>query len=39
LTTDLLVRGTLQTPVYTALNGVQTEHPVAFLAFAYDLSL
>jgi hypothetical protein len=39
LTSDLLVRGTLQLPVYTALNGVQSEHPVAFAGFAHDLSL
>ena len=39
LTQDLLIRGTLQLPVYTALFGVQTEHPVAFLAFAYDVTL
>lgn len=39
LTTRLLLRGTVQVPVYTALNGVQGEHPVAFLAVAYDLAL
>jgi hypothetical protein len=39
LTSDLLVRGTLQLPVYTALDGAQTEHPVAFLGFAYDVAL
>jgi hypothetical protein len=39
ITTSLLVRGTLQVPVVTALNGVQSEHPVGFLAFAYDFTL
>ena len=39
LTQDLLVRATLQIPVYTALNGAQGEHPVAFVGLAYDLTL
>ncbi len=39
LTQNLLVRATLQVPVYTALHGVQGEHPVAFVALAYDLTL
>jgi hypothetical protein len=39
LTSDLLVRGTVQAPLHTALYGVQSEHPVAFVAFAYDLAL
>ena len=39
LTHQLLLRGTLQVPVVTALNGAQTEHPVAFLALTYDLTL
>ena len=39
LTQSLLVRATLQVPVYTALNGTQGEHPVAFLGLAYDLTL
>lgn len=39
LTQNLLVRATLQVPVYTALHGAQGEHPVAFVALAYDLTL
>jgi hypothetical protein len=39
ITTNLLARATVQVPVLTALNGVQSEHPVAYLAFAYDFSL
>ena len=39
LSRGLLVRATLQVPVYTALNGAQSEHAVAFLALAYDLPL
>lgn len=39
ITNNLLIRGTVQVPVVTALNGVQSEHPVAFLAMAYDLTL
>jgi hypothetical protein len=39
ITTSLLVRGTLQVPVVTALNGVQSEHPVGYLALAYDFTL
>jgi hypothetical protein len=36
ITMDLLVRAIVQVPVATSLNGVQDEHPVAFLAFSYD---
>jgi hypothetical protein len=36
---DLFVRGTVQLPVVSALNGTQTEHPVAYLGLAYDLAL
>ena len=39
LTHALLLRGTVQVPVVTSLNGAQSEHPVAFLALAYDLTL
>jgi hypothetical protein len=39
ITQDLLVRAVLQMPVLTALNGVQSEHPVGYLALAYDLTL
>jgi hypothetical protein len=39
LTQDLLMRATLQIPVATALHGVQGEHPVAYLAMAYDFAL
>ena len=39
LTTSLLLRATLQVPVVTALNGVQSEHPVGYLALAYDFTL
>ena len=39
LTHQLLLRGTLQVPVAAALNGAQSEHPVAFVALAYDLTL
>ncbi|HUJ25529.1 MAG TPA: hypothetical protein VLW85_05900 [Myxococcales bacterium] len=39
ITQDLLVRAVLQVPVVTALNGVQSEHPVGYLAIAYDLAL
>jgi hypothetical protein len=35
-TPDLLARLVLQVPVVTALNGAQSEHPVAFFAVAYD---
>ena len=36
---DFLVRGTVQLPVVTALNGTQAEHPVAYLSMAYDFEL
>jgi hypothetical protein len=36
---DFILRGTVQVPVATSLNGVQSEHPVAYLALAYDLAL
>src|ERR1041384_1400501 len=39
ITQDLLVRAVLQLPVITALNGVQSEHPVGYVALAYDLQL
>jgi hypothetical protein len=39
VTQNLLVRGTLQLPVATALNGVQSEHPVGYLTLAYDFTL
>jgi putative salt-induced outer membrane protein YdiY len=39
ITDNLLIRGTVQVPVVTALNGVQSEHPVAYLALAYDFGL
>ena len=39
LTQDLLLRATVQVPIQTSLHGVQGEHPVAFLALAYDLTL
>jgi putative salt-induced outer membrane protein YdiY len=39
ITDNLLIRGTVQIPVVTALNGVQSEHPVAYLALAYDFGL
>jgi hypothetical protein len=39
LTDDLLVRGTVQVPVVTDLNGVQHEHTVGYLQFAYDFAL
>ncbi len=39
ITTSLLLRATLQVPVITALNGVQSEHPVGYLALAYDFTL
>jgi hypothetical protein len=39
ITDNLLIRGTLQVPVVTALHGVQGEHPVAYLALAYDFAL
>jgi hypothetical protein len=39
LTDNLLARFVLQVPVVKALNGVQEEHPVFFLALAYDLPM
>jgi hypothetical protein len=39
LTDNFLVRGTLQIPAVQALNGTQSEHPTAFIALAYDLTL
>ena len=39
LTDFLLVRGTLQVPVVTALNGTQGEHAVVYLQLAYDFAL
>jgi len=39
ITNNLLLRATLQVPVLTALNGVQSEHPVGYLGMAYDLTL
>jgi hypothetical protein len=39
ITDSLLIRGTLQVPVVTSLNGVQSEHPVGYLALAYDFTL
>lgn len=39
VTNQLLVRATLQVPVIAALNGAQSEHPVAFLSLAYDVAL
>ena len=38
-TNNLLARFVLQVPVVKQLNGVQDEHPVYFLALAYDLPL
>ncbi len=39
LTDDLLLRGLLQLPIVTALNGTQGEHPVAYLQLSYDFRL
>jgi len=39
ITDNLLIRGTVQVPVVTALNGAQSEHPVAYFALAYDFAL
>jgi hypothetical protein len=39
LTTNLLFRVLAQVPVVTALNGVQSEHPVLYAALAYDVGL
>jgi hypothetical protein len=38
-TSNLLARFVLQAPVVKDLNGVQEEHPVYFLALAYDLPM
>jgi hypothetical protein len=38
ITDNLLIRGTVQVPVVTGLNGVQSEHPVAYLALSYDFT-
>jgi hypothetical protein len=38
-TDNLLARFVLQVPVVTQLNGVQQEHPVYFLALAYDMPM
>jgi hypothetical protein len=38
-TNNLLARFVLQVPVVKQLNGVQDEHPVYFLALAYDLPM
>jgi len=39
LTDNLLVRAVVQVPTVTSLNGVQSEHPVAYLALSYDWAL
>jgi hypothetical protein len=39
ITNNLLVRATVQVPVVTALNGVQSEHPIGYLALAWDFTL
>jgi hypothetical protein len=39
LTESLLLRALVQVPVATSLNGAQSEHPVAYLQFAYDFAL
>jgi len=39
LTDNLLVRAIVQVPTVTSLNGVQSEHPVAYLALSYDWAL
>jgi hypothetical protein len=39
LTDNLLLRAIVQVPAATALNGVQSEHPVAYLALSYDWTL
>jgi hypothetical protein len=39
ITDKLLVRGTVQVPVATSLNGTQSEHTVGYLQFAYDFTL
>jgi hypothetical protein len=39
ITDNLLVRGTVQVPVVTDLNGIQHEHTVGYLQLAYDFAL
>jgi hypothetical protein len=39
LTNDLLLRAVLQVPTFKSLNGVQGEHPVAYLTLSRDFSL
>ncbi len=39
LTEELLLRGLVQVPVATALNGTQGEHVVGYLQLAYDFAL
>ncbi len=39
MTDNLLLRGVAQIPTVTSLNGVQSEHPVWYLALSYDFSL
>ncbi len=39
ITDNLLVRALVQVPTLTALDGVQSEHPVAYLTLSYDFSL
>jgi hypothetical protein len=39
LTNDLLIRAVLQVPTFRSLNGVQGEHPVAYVALAKDFGL
>jgi len=39
LTNDLLLRGIVQVPTVTRLNGTQSEHPVGYLTLGYDFAL
>ena len=39
LTSDLLLRGIVQVPTATRLNGTQSEHPVGYLTLGYDFAL
>ena len=39
ITDKLLIRGTLQVPVASALHGTQSEHTVGYLQLAYDFTL
>jgi hypothetical protein len=39
ITDSFLLRGTLQVPAFQSLHGTQSEHPVAFVALAYDFTL